>query len=163
MQIPSVKLSNKGRYAVRALFDIAFYNDGRPTQVKDIAERQGIPPRFLEQIFQDLKRAGIVGSKRGPQGGYSLARRAAEIRLGDVVRALEGPIMLGERAITRREGETGRRAQAADARAVSEAVFRDLSSKVEACFDGVSIADICARADQLGLERPGAQRYVYVI
>ncbi len=86
-----MKLSNKGRYAVRALFDIAFYNDGKPTQVKDIAEREGIPPRFLEQIFQDLKRAGIVGSKRGPQGGYSLARRASEIRLGDVVRALEGP------------------------------------------------------------------------
>ena len=46
-----MKLSNKGRYAVRALFDIGFYNEGRPTQVKDIAERQGIPPRFLEQIF----------------------------------------------------------------------------------------------------------------
>ena len=71
-----MKLSNKGRYAVRALFDIAFYNDGRPTQVKDIAERQNIPPRFLEQIFQDLKRGGIVGSKRGPQGGYSLTRKA---------------------------------------------------------------------------------------
>jgi len=85
-----VKLSNKGRYAVRALFDIAFYNEGRPTQVKDIAERQNIPPRFLEQIFQDLKRTGIVGSKRGPQGGYSLARRPVDIRLGDVVRALEG-------------------------------------------------------------------------
>ena len=89
-----VKLSNKGRYAVRALFDIAFYNDGRPTQVKDIAERQGIPPRFLEQIFQDLKRANIVGSKRGPQGGYSLARRAAEIRLGErrVVEYLLSPL-----------------------------------------------------------------------
>jgi Rrf2 family protein len=163
MQIPVVKLSNKGRYAVRALFDIAFYNDGRPTQVKDIAERQGIPPRFLEQIFQELKRAGIVGSKRGPQGGYSLARHASEIRLGDVVRALEGPIVLGERAPPRREAEAGRRARGADARSVSEAVFGELSAKVEACFDGVTIADVCARADQLGLERPGAQRYVYVI
>ena len=91
-----VKLSNKGRYAVRAIFDIAFYNQGQPTQVKDIAERQGIPPRFLEQIFQDLKRADVVGSKRGPQGGYRLARAADDIRVGDVVRALEGPIILGE-------------------------------------------------------------------
>lgn len=153
-----MKLSNKGRYAVRALFDIAFYNEGRPTQVKDIAERQNIPPRFLEQIFQDLKRSGIVGSKRGPQGGYSLARKAAEIRLGDVVRALEGPIMLGER-----EG-SGRRAQpVTDARRVTEAIFKDLSSRVEACFDAVTIADICTRAEQLGLRKPGAQRYVYVI
>src|SRR5687768_10564131 len=127
MHTPCVKLSNKGRYAVRALFDIAFYNDGRPTQVKDIAERQGIPPRFLEQIFQDLKRAGIVGSKRGPQGGYSLTRRPSQIRLGDVVRAVEGPITLSERL------EPGqRRARGSDARRVTDAVFKDLSARVEA-------------------------------
>jgi Rrf2 family transcriptional regulator, iron-sulfur cluster assembly transcription factor len=153
-----VKLSNKGRYAVRALFDIAFYNDGGPTQVKDIAERQRIPPRFLEQIFQDLKRAGIVGSKRGPQGGYSLARRAADVRLGDVIRALEGPITLGEREPAGRRLEPG-----GDSRRVTEAVFRDLSTRVEACFDAVTIADLCARASELGLSRPSAQRNVYVI
>ena len=91
-----MKLSNKGLYAVRALFDIAFFSDGGPTQVKDIAERQSIPPRFLEQIFQELKRSQIVGSKRGPHGGYSLTRSAESIRLGDVIRALEGPIQLGD-------------------------------------------------------------------
>ena len=153
-----MKLSNKGRYAVRVLFDIAFFNEGRPTQVKDIADRQAIPPRFLEQIFQDLKRTGIVGSKRGPQGGYSLARRAQDIRLGDVVRALEGPITLGDRESAGRRSAVG-----ADGRRVTETVFRDLSSRVEACFDGVSIADICARAEELGLRRPGALRQVYVI
>jgi Rrf2 family protein len=153
-----VKLSNKGRYAVRALFDIAFYNDGRPTQVKDIAERQNIPPRFLEQIFQDLKRGGIVGSKRGPQGGYSLTRKATEIRLGDVVRALEGPIQLGDRETQ------GKKAQASsDAKRVTELVFKDLSSSVEACFDAVSISDICTRAEEFGMRRPSSQRYVYVI
>jgi Rrf2 family protein len=153
-----MKLSNKGRYAVRALFDIAFFNDGRPTQVKDIAERQSIPPRFLEQIFQDLKRAGLVGSKRGPQGGYSLTRRSGEIRLGDVIRALEGPIVLGER-----EGGGRRAGPANDARRVAESIFRDLSTRVEACFDGLTIADICARAEEIGLKRPGNQRNVYVI
>jgi Rrf2 family protein len=151
-----VKLSNKGRYAVRALFDIAFYNQGQPTQVKDIAERQGIPPRFLEQIFQDLKRTGIVGSKRGPQGGYTLARPASHIGLGDVIRALEGPIVLGEGKVDPKKG-------GGEARRVSEAVFKDLSSRVEACFDAVSIADICDRAEALGIRRPGTQRYVYVI
>jgi Rrf2 family protein len=158
MHIESVKLSNKGRYAVRALFDIAFYNDGKPTQVKDIAERQHIPPRFLEQIFQDLKRSGIVGSKRGPQGGYSLSRRPTEIRLGDVVRALEGPISLGDREIGPKRAQPS-----TDSRRVTEIVFRDLSTRVEACFDEVTIADICARAEDQGLKRPGAQRYVYVI
>jgi Rrf2 family protein len=150
-----VKLSNKGLYAVRALFDIAFYNDGGPTQAKDIAVRQRIPPRFLEQIFQDLKRAGIVGSKRGPAGGYHLAQRAAQIRVGDVIRALEGPIALAEMP-------PGAESEGA-ARRVTEAVFRDLSARVEACFDAVSIADICARAEQLGVRPPGKQPYVYVI
>ena len=150
-----MKLSNKGRYAVRALFDIAFYNDGDPTQVKDIAERERIPPRFLEQIFQDLKRAGIVGSKRGPQGGYRLAKPAASISLGEVVRALEGPITLGDgKTDTGRGGEAHR---------VMESVFKDLSARVEACFDSVTIADICARAEGLGVRRPRAERYVYVI
>src|SRR5260221_14238979 len=83
-----VKLSNKGRYGVRALFDIAFHNDGRPTQIREIAEREAIPARFLEQIFQDLKRASIIGSKRGPRGGYHLPRPAPELKIRDVIRAL---------------------------------------------------------------------------
>jgi Rrf2 family protein len=154
----AMKLSNKGRYAVRALFDIAFYNAGGPTQVKDIAEREGIPPRFLEQIFQDLKRAGIVGSKRGPQGGYSLARPSGEIRLGDVVRALEGPISLGEKGERRAPAGRG-----GDGRRVTDAVFEDLSTRIEACFDDITISDICLRAEGLGIERGRGQRYVYVI
>src|SRR6476620_10319529 len=141
-----VKLSNKGRYGVSALFDIAFHNDGRPTQIKDIAERESIPARFLEQIFQDLKRAGLVGAKRGPRGGYHLARPAPEIRLGDVVRALEGPI-----AITRGTEEV--RGPAREARDVTEVVFRELSGRIERCFDEITIADICRRGDELGLRR----------
>lgn len=177
----SVKLSSKGRYAVRALFDIAFYNEGRPTQVKDIADRQQIPPRFLEQIFQELKRAGIVGSKRGPQGGYLLSQDATSIRLGDVVRALEGPISLvsegsfeegatdadAGRGPGRRPSRSGARAEELlrvnDGQLATESVFRDLSERIEACFDGVTIADIVKRAEGLGIRRPGAQGYVYVI
>jgi Rrf2 family transcriptional regulator, iron-sulfur cluster assembly transcription factor len=150
-----VKLSNKGRYAVRALFDIAYFNEGRATQAKDIAERQGIPPRFLEQIFQDLKRAGIVASKRGPQGGYALASDARQIRLGDVVRALEGPLVLSEGAAAANRTEDGVR--------VTEAVFEDLSRRIEACFDAVSLSDICERARSLGVQRPSGERYSYVI
>lgn len=152
-----MKLSNKGRYAVRALFDIAFFNEGQPTQVKDIADRQEIPPRFLEQIFQDLKRAGIVGSKRGPQGGYSLARSADQIRLGDVVRALEGPIALGDGKPNDEATKGG------ESRRVTEVVFKELSSRIEACFDAVTIDDVCTRAEKLGITRPGSQGYVYVI
>jgi Rrf2 family protein len=149
-----VKLSNKGRYGVRALFDIAFHNRGLPTQIKDISERQAIPARFLEQIFQDLKRAGLIGSKRGPRGGYHLARQAEEIRLGDVVRALEGPI-----AIVGREGEAKR----ADSKDVADAVFRELSRRIEGCFDDVTIADMCRRGEEVGLRRTRERSNVYVI
>ena len=124
-----MKLSNKGRYGVRALFDIAFHNDGRPTQIREIAEREEIPARFLEQIFQDLKKAGIIGAKRGPRGGYHLARPAAEITLGDVFRALEGPIVV---CPADEEGERSRAPTGPDA---SAAIFQDLAGSIEKCFD----------------------------
>jgi Rrf2 family protein len=148
-----VKLSNKGRYGVRALFDIAFHNDGRPTQIREIAERELIPMRFLEQIFQDLKKAGLIGSKRGPRGGYHLARPADAISLGDVIRALEGPVavMLAD--------DEGRRS-GPDATA---SVFRDVAASVEKCFDAVTIADVCARGASLGLRKKSRDRSSYVI
>lgn len=160
-----MKLSNKGRYAVRALFDIAFYNDGKPTQVKDIAERQDIPPRFLEQIFQDLKRAGLVGSKRGPAGGYNLQLAATEIRVGDILRVTEGPISLSEADSDAFEGVRPANAhrRVASARDVTEEVFSDLSTRIEACLDEVCLQDMCDRAEKAGLRRPGTPRYQYVI
>lgn len=135
-----MKLSNKGRYGVRAIFDIAFHNEGRATQIKEIAERQAIPPRFLEQIFQDLRRAGLVAAKRGPRGGYHLARPASEIKVGDVLRALEGSVVQQDE-----EGD--------EVRDPTTAVFRDLCQSVERCFDEVTIADVCARGSAMGLRR----------
>jgi Rrf2 family protein len=155
-----VKLSSKGRYAIGALFDIAFYNAGLPTQVKDISVRQSIPARFLEQILQDMKRAGIVGSKRGPQGGYTLGREPKLIRLGDVIRAIEGPINLGET----RSAATPRRRGVEGTRRVTESVLCDLSRRLEECFDAVTIEDLCRRADELGVARQGASAaFVYMI
>jgi Rrf2 family protein len=133
-----LRLSNRGRYAVRAIFDLA-QNDGAPVQVKDVASRQRIPLRFLEQIFQSLKRAGLVDSKRGPRGGFTLARRADEVRLGDVLRAVEGPVVL---AATKKKPSDGD---------VPDAVLADLSRSVEQCFDGVTIQDIVARGERLAL------------
>jgi Rrf2 family transcriptional regulator, iron-sulfur cluster assembly transcription factor len=148
-----MKLSSKGRYGVQAVFDLAFHNDGRAAQIRDICARQAIPSRFLEQVFRDLKRAGIVRSKRGPRGGYELARQPADVRLGDIVRAIEGPLGLG---VVELRG-----------RGTSHEVLRDvlatLSRKVEACFDEITLADLCARAEQLGVARAAATRYVYAI
>ncbi|HEY8431668.1 MAG TPA: Rrf2 family transcriptional regulator [Sandaracinaceae bacterium] len=151
-----MKLSNKGRYGVRAIFDIAFHNHGKATQIKDIAERQAIPPRFLEQIFQDLKRAGLVSSKRGPRGGYQLAKPPSEIRIGDIVRALEGPISLSSGKKDGGEGD-------ATSRAVTEEAWDELSAQIEACFDAKTIEDLCERGEALGYRRRPPGRYVYVI
>lgn len=154
-----MKLSNKGRYAIGALFDMAFYSEARAAQIKDIASRQEIPARFLEQIFQELKRVGIVASKRGPQGGYTLAKPADEIRLGDIVRALEGPMALSDGKLAAH----CRQKPAIETHKVTESVLGDLSQRIEACFDAVSIADLCARALELGIGRPVANRIVYFI
>lgn len=151
-----MKLSNKGRYGVRAIFDIAFHSHGEATQIKDISERQAIPPRFLEQIFQDLKRAGIVNSKRGPRGGYALAKGPDEITLGDVIRALEGDIIIGDT-------EEDAVDEHAPSRAVTQGVFEELSEKITACFDAISFEDLCERGEEEGVRRRPPRRYVYSI
>lgn len=140
---------------MRALFDIAFHNEGRATQIREIADRETIPVRFLEQIFQDLKKAGIIGAKRGPRGGYHLARPASEISLGDVFRALEGPIVVSSSEEESREERPDPDAPAA--------IFKELAGSLESCFDSISIADICEKGASLGVRRRGRERATYVI
>lgn len=150
-----MRLSNKGRYGVRAVFDIAFHSAGKATQIREIAERQGIPPRFLEQIFQDLKRAGLVASKRGPKGGYHLAKPPAEITLGDVVRALEGPIRIGSPEQDMEQDATSRQ--------VTELAFQTLSERIEGCFDDFNLEQLCEQGESLGVRRKAPRSYVYSI
>jgi Rrf2 family protein len=85
-----VRLSLQIQYAICGVFDLAYNGQGEPVQVRVIGERQGIPARYLEQIFQRLRRARIVTGKRGPGGGYVLARAPSAITLRDVVEAVEG-------------------------------------------------------------------------
>lgn len=169
-----LRLSNRGRYALRAVFDLALHGDA-PVQVRDVATRQGIPLRFLEQIFQLLKRGGLVESKRGPRGGFSLAREPDEMRLGDVLRAVEGPVVFAEKAAARRprravkRDKSGKRGKLderdeVDARDVTDAVLADLSRSVEQCFDGITVQDLCARGERVALaERARTASTPYVI
>ena len=144
-----MKLATKTRYAVRALFDIAYHGHARTTQARDIARRQRIPLRYLEQIFQELKRAKLVEGKRGPRGGYALGRAPESITLGDLVRAMQGPITL----------ETDGRG-ADDVPAV---VWREVAARVDACFDGVTLAELCRRGEALGLHRGDPAPNMYFI
>jgi Rrf2 family protein len=85
-------ISQKAKYALRALSALARAEAGEPLQISDIADRQNIPKKFLEQILLDLKRNGMVASRRGKQGGYLLLRPADEITYGEVLRLIDGPI-----------------------------------------------------------------------
>jgi Rrf2 family protein len=86
-----VRISAKADYAVRAALELAA-SDGEPMKGEHIADAQGIPLKFLENILQELRHAGVVRSQRGPEGGYRLARPASEISLGEVIRAVDGPL-----------------------------------------------------------------------
>ena len=90
-------MSTRGDYACRALLSLALHQEASgPTSVRDIAERTGLPQPYLEQILLALKGAGLVKSKRGVGGGYVLSRPASEIRLSEVISAVDGPITLGD-------------------------------------------------------------------
>jgi Rrf2 family protein len=86
-----VRVSAKGEYAIKAMLDLALCDDGETLQpIQDIARRQGIPQRYLEQVLLGLKRAGFLHSRRGSAGGYRLAKRADQVTVGALLRAVEG-------------------------------------------------------------------------
>lgn len=85
-------VSTKGRYALRTMVDLAIHGDGEPVKIKDIANRQGISGKYLEQIISILSRAGFVRSIRGNQGGYYLARPLSDYTVGSILRITEGSL-----------------------------------------------------------------------
>ena len=85
-------VSTKGRYALRTMVDLAIHGDGEPVKIKDIAHRQGISGKYLEQIISILSRAGFVRSIRGNQGGYYLARPSSDYTVGSILRITEGSL-----------------------------------------------------------------------
>lgn len=87
-----MKISTKGRYALRLMLDLATYNTGEPVSIKDIAKRQQISEKYLEQIISILNKAGYVRSIRGPQGGYILKRNPEEYTVGMILRLTEGDL-----------------------------------------------------------------------
>lgn len=87
-----MRVSTKGDYGVRALIELAHHYGEGPLQSAEIAARQGIPEPYLDQLLTTMRRAGFIRSVRGPQGGHALLRHPSELRLSDVIEALEGPL-----------------------------------------------------------------------
>jgi Rrf2 family iron-sulfur cluster assembly transcriptional regulator len=90
-----MRFSQQAQYAICGMFDLAYNGESLPVQVRVIGDRQRIPARYLEQIFQRLRKAELVRGKRGPGGGYVLARPASAITLRHIVEAVEGPLAEG--------------------------------------------------------------------
>lgn len=92
MVVNRMKISAKGRYAIKLMMDLAIYRSGKPISLKDVARRQEISEKFLEQIIAILNRAGFVRSIRGPQGGYMLTMEPKEYTVGMILRLTEGDL-----------------------------------------------------------------------
>ena len=132
-------IAQKTRYALRSLLFLAEEQSGAPVQLSRIAETQRVPPKYLELIMLELKKAGLVKSVRGPKGGYKLSRSAEHISFGEIVRSMEGPIALVSCASVNFYapcGDCHDEATCAIRRAFS--ILRDQSSQL---LEGISLAE----------------------
>jgi Rrf2 family protein len=150
-------MSRRGRYAISALYDLAFHRRGQAAQAREIAERQKIPLRFLEQILQDLRKAGLVEARRGPRGGYALARPPREVSLADVLRAVRGS---REPLLSVAGGAIGPPAGVDDVPAL---VWADVSARLADVLERATLQDFVARAEAAGVRRAVAPSTMYFI
>ena len=150
-----MRLSQQAHYAICGMFDLAYGGSRTPVQVRVIGERQRIPERFLEQIFQRLRKAELVRGKRGPGGGYVLARPAGEITLRDIVEAVDGPIAEG---IAVGPAPHERRSPYRP-----NFLWRQLAAQIEEVFEARTLEQLCQRAANRGVKRPESEAPEYVI
>lgn len=143
-------------YALRAVFDIAYHNDGGATHVRDIARRQAISQRYLEQIFQGLKRAGIVASKRGPRGGYLLAREASRITAAEIFAATAGSQELLRWSRRNRVGSGGEDP-------VWQWIAGEIEKRLGEVLNGITVEWLCRKGEELGIHRAPEKPFIYFI
>ena len=154
-----MRLSTKSRYGVRAIFDIAYHSEGLETQVKDISRRQEISPRYIEQIFQKLKRAGIIDSKRGPTGGYFLAKMPDEITVGEIIRVTEG----GIDPVLCMDPDDPTQPCGRSKECVTRIIWNEAGNRLKEYFDSVTIRYLCEKAQEMGIRKELDQRFTYYI
>ena len=138
-----MRLTTMSRYGTRAIFDIAYHSTGLPVQVKDIAERQQIPMKYLEQIFHKLKKADFIESGRGPGGGYVLTKDPGKIMVGDIIKAVKEHTDLV--ACVCDSAEDGQPCARAD-QCVTRSVWKEAARQITEYFNSVTIADLCEDA-----------------
>ncbi|MBP3603074.1 MAG: Rrf2 family transcriptional regulator [Lachnospiraceae bacterium] len=137
-----MKISTKGRYALRLMMDIAIYGESRPVRIRDIAERQGISDKYLEQIISNLNKAEYVKSIRGPQGGYRLTMEPHKYTVGMILRLTEGslaPVACMEEDGVPCEKQLG---------CATLELWKRIDDAVKSVVDTVTLADLLAWQEQ---------------
>lgn len=133
-----MRVSTKGRYALRLMLDLALHSDGQAVPLRDVAGRQGISDKYLEQIVTQLTRAGLVRSVRGAGGGYLLTRAAKDYTVGEILRPLEGSMAPVECA----EGvDCCKRSD----RCVTVEVWQVIHQAVDQVVDSITLGDLVDR------------------
>jgi len=132
-----MRLTTKGRYAVTAVLDLAIHHDQGPVTLADIARRQGISLSYLEQLFAQLRKRGLVQSSRGPGGGYRLGRPAPDIAVVDVISAVDESV-----DATRCGGMENCQG---DARCLTHDLWHDLSKQIHDFLGGIDLAQLVER------------------
>ena len=130
-------VSTRGDYASRALLSLTLNDEGLPTSVRDIATRTGLPQPYLEQILLTLKGVGLVKSKRGVGGGYVLAKSPKEITIGAIVRAVDGPIVLGDFGLPHQNNACDHEGQC-----VLLSIWSDVSVLMQKRLDSYTLAEV---------------------
>jgi Rrf2 family protein len=131
-----MKISTKGRYALRLMLELSMSESDRPVRIREIAEKQSISDKYLEQIISILNKAGFVRSIRGPQGGYLLTRKPADYTVGDILRLTEGslaPVDCADEKIH----DCPRKAQCS-----TVIIWKKIFDAVNEVVDGITLQDI---------------------
>ena len=145
-----MKLTSKGRYAVMAMADLAKTNNNQPTNLSEISMRQGISVSFLEQIFSKLKKDNLVYSLRGPSGGYFLSKSPAEIKLSNIIKAVDEKVKTVGCKKESRKGCTGK-----SIKCITHNLWDDLENHINSFFEKNTLDDILfksANNKQKGLD-----------
>ncbi len=143
-----MKLSVRGEYALRAMQVLArdFQEDDSVVRIQEISEKQNIPKRFLEQILNDLKSAGVVQSKRGVAGGYRLKRNPDQITLAEIIRHIEGPLA----PVSCVSEKYYEKCSCPDeSRCAIRAVMKELRDSIVQVMEATTLADLAARSRAL--------------
>ena len=141
-----LRLSKKTWLALEAVVDVAINARPDPVQSKEITARQGIPQRYLEQVMQQLVRAGILKGVRGPRGGYRLARERRRISVGEVVRVV-GAMESADDPVTTGPSDLGER--------VIAPLWQEVQSELMERLEKITIDDLCQRAENVGVDGGG--------